>query len=79
MLGLRDDKDAASYASGLLIGSDVAARLTEQRGLPIYILADPGLGALYAAAVATLGGNATIIDSHGAFVAGITRLWELSS
>ena len=79
VLGLRDDADAASYASGLLIGSDVVARLAEQPGLPIHILADPGLGALYAAAVAALGGTATIIDSHGAFVAGITRLRELSS
>ena len=79
VLSLRDDRDAASYASGLLIGSDVAARLAEQPGMPIYILADPGLGTLYAAAVTALGGAATIIDSHGAFVAGITRLRELSA
>jgi 2-dehydro-3-deoxygalactonokinase len=79
VLGLRDDADAASYASGLLIGSDVAARLTEHPGQPVHILADPGLGTLYAAAVTALGGTATIIDSHDAFVAGITRLRELSA
>ncbi|MEG3089565.1 2-dehydro-3-deoxygalactonokinase [Sphingomonas sp. PB4P5] len=79
VLGLRDDADAASYASGVLIGSDVAARLAEHTGQAVHILADPGLGALYAAAVTALGGTATIIDSHGAFVAGITRLRELSA
>lgn len=77
VLGLRDDADAASFASGLLIGADVAARIAEG-GDRVFILADPALGALYAAAIATLGGTAMIVDSHHAFVAGITRIWSLA-
>lgn len=79
VLGLRDDADAASFASGLIIGSDVAARLAEAPGATIYILADAGLGGLYAAAIAALGGRSVAVDSHAAFVAGITRLWKLTS
>lgn len=74
MLGTRDDADAASYASGLLIGSDVAARLASLPSDTIYILADATLGALYAAAVEAHGHSAQIIDSHAAFVAGILQI-----
>ncbi len=77
VLGRRDD--AAAYASGLLIGSDVAVRLAEEPGQRIHILADPALGSLYAAAIAALGGSATRVDSHAAFLAGITRLWDLTA
>ena len=63
-------------AGGVLIGADVAARLD---GRPVFVLADPALGALYVAAVATLGGRATVIDSQPAFVAGITRIRELAA
>ncbi len=74
LLGMRPDEDATSYASGLLIGADVAARVSA--GVTIYILADPALGALYASAVRQLGGSATMIDSESAFVAGISSLWD---
>ena len=75
LLGLRDDSDAASYVSGLLIGSDVYAQVGA--GETVYVLADPALGALYAAAMGQVGATAISVDSHAAFVAGITRLWEL--
>lgn len=75
LLGLRDDSDAASYVSGLLIGSDVYAQVGA--GETVYVLADPVLGALYAAAMDQVGATAISVDSHAAFVAGITRLWEL--
>lgn len=75
LLGRRDDADAASYASGLLIGSDVAARVKHPGD--VYILADPDLGELYAIAVAANGGTAHIVDSHAAFVAGIVALEKL--
>ncbi len=42
LLGERDDADAASFASGLLIGSDVAARLEHFRHDSAYILAELG-------------------------------------
>ena len=77
VLGRRDDDDAAAYASGLLIGADVAARLAETRHDAVYILADRELGALYGAAVEAQGRAAHHIDSHAAFVAGIVHLGAL--
>lgn len=74
MLGQRDDADAASFASGLLIGSDVAARLEKAGHDVVHILADPQLGALYAAAIQSHGRTAHFIDSHAAFVAGINEI-----
>ncbi len=73
LLGVRDDADAASYASGLLIGSDVAARLAGAPGA-VHILADAGLAELYSIAVTAHGGTAHIVDSHAAFVAGVVAL-----
>jgi 2-dehydro-3-deoxygalactonokinase len=74
LLGTRDDADAASYASGLLIGSDVAARLSGWRPDTVHILADPELGGLYAAAIEAQGGAAHLVDSHAAFVAGAVAI-----
>lgn len=79
VLGLRDDADAASYASGVLIGADVAARLADREGGTVHVLADPALGALYARAITLSGGAAAPVDSHAAFVAGITRIRSLTS
>lgn len=76
LLGTRADADAASYASGLLIGSDVAARLAESDHPQIHILAGPELGGLYATAIEAHGRAATIIDSQAAFVAGILAIGE---
>lgn len=73
LLGQRDDADAASYASGLLIGSDVAVRL-ENGPRNVHILADPDLGALYAIAVEANGGTAHVVDSNTAFAAGMIAL-----
>lgn len=74
LLGERDDEDAASYASGLLIGSDVAARLAGSRHDIAYILAGPELGSLYAAAIEAHGMATGIVDSHRAFAAGIIAI-----
>lgn len=76
-LGLRDDADAAAYVSGLLIGADCRARVTA--GQTVHLLADPALGALYTAAIAALGAAAVLVDSHAAFLAGITRIRELQA
>tara|TARA_R110000787_G_scaffold37652_1_gene95459 strand:+ start:13561 stop:14427 length:867 start_codon:yes stop_codon:yes gene_type:complete len=73
LLGLRDRADAASFASGLLIGSDCAAHAA---GGTVHLLADPTLGALYGCAITELGGTAVMVDSEAAFIAGMTRLWE---
>lgn len=76
LLGLREHADAASFASGLLIGADVAARLANRRHDMVHILADPHLGRLYAAAIAAHGATAMIVDSHAAFEAGIIAIAE---
>lgn len=65
--------DAASYVSGLLIGADCAAHM---QGGDVHLIADPALGALYAAAIHELGGTAHGVDSEAAFIAGIVRLKE---
>lgn len=77
LLGTRADADAASYVSGLLIGADVRAQVAV--GDIVHVLADPALGALYAAAIEAVGGKPVAIDSHAAFVAGIIRIWELAA
>ncbi|MEH3099920.1 2-dehydro-3-deoxygalactonokinase [Sphingomonas adhaesiva] len=79
LLGMRDDAEAAAYASGLLIGADAAQRLAQAGHDIVHVLADPALGGLYAAAIETLGRRAAIVDSNAAFVAGITRIQELAA
>lgn len=73
--GRAADPDATSYVSGLLIGTDVAARIGGGAD-KIYLLADPSLGALYSAAIDALGGTATLVDSQAAFIHGITHIWR---
>jgi 2-dehydro-3-deoxygalactonokinase len=77
LLGIREDGDAASYLSGLLIGSDVAARLVDSRQDEVYLLADPVLGQLYITAIEANGRAARLVDSHAAFAAGIVHLGKL--
>ena len=76
LLGLRNDADASSYVSGLLIGSDVRSHVREDE--IVYLLAERALGTLYAAALDRVGARAVQVDSQRAFVAGIARLWELA-
>lgn len=70
LLGVRGDADAASFASGVLIGADVTARMTDCRFDQVHILADPALGSLYAAAIARVGREPVLVDSHIAFAEG---------
>lgn len=74
LLGLRGDADAASYASGLLIGADVDAALRTFAHRDVHLLADPALGALYAAAIDAHGRGVHRIDSEAAFLAGIAAI-----
>lgn len=78
LLGERADTDAASFASGLLIGSDVAARLERAGHDEVHILADRTLGGLYVAAIEAHGRRAALVDSHAAFVAGIIAIGSKS-
>jgi 2-dehydro-3-deoxygalactonokinase len=81
VLGNRDRADQASYVSGLLIGSDCAARLADDfagaRAAGVDVLASPALGDLYCAALDELGCKSRLVDSHAAFLAGITAIWSL--
>lgn len=77
VLGLRDESNAASFASGLIIGSDVAARI--EPGRDVQLVADGDLATLYATAIDTLGGRAIPTACQDAFVAGITHIRELSA
>jgi 2-dehydro-3-deoxygalactonokinase len=77
LLGQRADDDAASFASGILIGAEVSARLAEDTET-VHILADPVLGGLYARAIAQLGGSAVVVDSDTAFAAGLIALGSMS-
>ncbi|GAA4811314.1 2-dehydro-3-deoxygalactonokinase [Sphingosinicella ginsenosidimutans] len=72
-----DRDDAAGYASGLLIGSDVRAGLALHRGGPIALVGDPGLCALYGAALAVAGRETIVVDGAAAFLAGIRVLTEM--
>ncbi|MDO7840768.1 2-dehydro-3-deoxygalactonokinase [Sphingomonas immobilis] len=75
LTGRRDAADVASRVSGLLIGSDVREQALRP-GEPVHILADPALGQLYASAVAAMAAQPIVIDSHAAFLAGITAIWD---
>lgn len=77
VLGLRDEAHAASYASGVLIGSDVAARI--DGGRDVHLVADGDLATLYATAIETLGGRALVSGCEAAFIAGITHIRKLSA
>lgn len=69
ILGQMDREDAAAFASGLVIGTDVGAQAVA--GRTIHLLADPALGSLYSAAIEQHGGSPVLLDSHLAFAAGI--------
>jgi 2-dehydro-3-deoxygalactonokinase len=77
LLGRRSREDSASYVSGLLIGSDVREQACRP-GETVHVLADPVLGALYAAALTMVGARIVAVDSHAAFIAGITQIWRLA-
>jgi 2-dehydro-3-deoxygalactonokinase len=78
LLGVLALEDASSYASGLLIGSDVVGGLADTRpGEVVSLIGAPALTALYAAAIRELGGEAREIDGEQAFLAGMTALARL--
>ena len=75
LLEWRPRGDAASHASGLLIGSDV-----REQGLgpsdTVHLLAAGDLATLYATAIEMTGARVVPVDSEAAFVAGITAIWN---
>jgi 2-dehydro-3-deoxygalactonokinase len=71
------DGGGASYASGLLIGSDVRAGLGLHREGRIALIGAPALCALYAAVLAEAGYETVSVDGAAAFLAGIRMLTEM--
>ena len=72
-------QDAASLASGLLIGADVRAALRSRpsaKEAPIALVGRDDLCALYAAALHEAGRTSLFIDGSQAFLAGTAALVE---
>ena len=76
LLGRTSRDDAASYTSGLLIGTDVRIGLTFPFGARIGIVGRPELTCLYAAAIAEAGREATELDGERCFIAGSVKIAE---
>ena len=74
LLGEAKREDAASYTSGLLIGSDVRIGLALPTGAQISVIGRPELTRLYAAAIGEAGRNAIEHDGEQCFLAGIHAL-----
>ena len=76
LLGEAAREDAASYVSGLLIGTDLRVGLGRQRHDHVHVVGRPELTRLFAAALEQTGRAATQLDGEGAFVAGMRRIAE---
>jgi 2-dehydro-3-deoxygalactonokinase len=76
LLGAAPREDAASYASGLLIGADVRIGLGQNGGEPVIVMGRPELTGLYAAAIGEAGSEAIELDGERCFLAGIRHIAE---
>ncbi|MBX3595835.1 2-dehydro-3-deoxygalactonokinase [Sphingomonas sp.] len=65
----------SAYASGVLIGIDVASNLERSNGT-VHVLADDRLGPCYSRAIGLLGARAVTIDSRTAFARGAQQVWR---
>ena len=76
LLGKLPRADAASYVSGLVIGTDVrgAGALPD----PVYTICEPGLAEIYAVAIAAAGGRAHRVDAKRAFISGMRQIMDLT-
>jgi 2-dehydro-3-deoxygalactonokinase len=74
LLGQARKEDAASYASGLLIGADVRVGLSYPTGANIAVIGRPELTRLYATAIAEAGRTAVELDGERSFLAGIHEI-----
>jgi 2-dehydro-3-deoxygalactonokinase len=74
LLGQAKKEDAASYASGLLIGTDVRIGLSTPFGAQVTVVGRSDLTALYAAAIAEHNREAKQLDGEQCFLAGIKEV-----
>ena len=76
LLGQARREDAASYTSGLLIGTDLRTGLRQAEGGEIVVMARPELRQLFVAALRVAGWAACEVDGEEAFLAGARKLVE---
>jgi len=74
LLGQMSKEDAASYASGLLIGADVRIGLSIPTSAQIAVIGRPELTRLYAAAIGQAGRETIELDGENCFLAGINGI-----
>jgi 2-dehydro-3-deoxygalactonokinase len=74
LLGQMNKEDAASFSSGLLIGTDVRIGLSVPTSAQIAVIGRPELTRLYAAAIGQAGRDATELDGERCFLAGINEI-----
>jgi 2-dehydro-3-deoxygalactonokinase len=74
LLGQSSGEGAASYVSGLLIGTDVRIGLTWPMAARITIIGRPDLTRLYSAALTEAGREAVELDGEQCFLAGIQEI-----
>jgi 2-dehydro-3-deoxygalactonokinase len=74
LLGQMRREDAASYASGLLIGTDVRIGLSVPTAAQVLVMGRPDLTRLYVAALAEAKREAVELDGEQCFLAGIQEI-----
>lgn len=74
LLGESEPRDAASYASGLLIGSDVRLGLSNGKSGPVFVMGRPELTILYSEALRCSGCDAVELDGEQSFLEGIRAI-----
>jgi 2-dehydro-3-deoxygalactonokinase len=77
LLGKAAREDAASYVSGLLIGTDVRIGSRDAGSGEVVVMGRPELTSLFAVALARCGLQAREVDGEEAFLAGARHLAEL--
>lgn len=74
LLGQMKREDAASYASGLLIGTDVRIGLSVPTAAEVLVMGRPDLTKLYVAALGEANRGARELDGEQCFLAGIQEI-----
>jgi 2-dehydro-3-deoxygalactonokinase len=76
LLGKSPSNDAASYTSGLLIGTDVRIGLRGGSLALVHVMGRPQLTRLYAQAIREAGARAVELDGEQSFLSGIRAIAE---
>jgi 2-dehydro-3-deoxygalactonokinase len=76
LLGQAPAAEAASYASGVLIGADVRIGLADAAPGDVFVMGRPDLTRLYSAAIEEAGRRAIELDGEQSFVSGVRRIAE---